>query len=98
MLIAGDAFITTKQESAYAAITQAPEMHGPPMYFTPDWENARKSVQSLAELAPQTVVNGHGRAMQGPEMRAALNELAKRFDEVAVPAQGRYVLKPARET
>jgi glyoxylase-like metal-dependent hydrolase (beta-lactamase superfamily II) len=89
MLIAGDAFITTRQESAYAAITQAPEMHGPPMYFTPDWENARTSVQSLAELAPRTVVTGHGRAMQGPEMRAALNELAKRFDEVAVPAHGR---------
>jgi hypothetical protein len=29
LLVAGDAFITTRQESAYAAITQAPEMHGP---------------------------------------------------------------------
>ncbi len=95
MLIAGDAFITTRQESAYAAITQASEMHGPPMYFTPDWEHARNSVQSLAELAPQTVVTGHGQAMQGPEMRTALNELATRFNEVAVPAGGRYVLKPA---
>ena len=95
MLVAGDAVITTRQESAYAAITQAPEMHGPPMYFTPDWEHARKSVQSLAELAPQAVVTGHGQAMQGPEMRAALNELAKRFDEVAVPSHGRYVLNPA---
>lgn len=35
VLIAGDAFITTRQESVYAASTQAPEMHGPPMYFTP---------------------------------------------------------------
>jgi glyoxylase-like metal-dependent hydrolase (beta-lactamase superfamily II) len=35
-LIAGDAFITTRQESAYAAIAQPAEMHGPPMYFTPD--------------------------------------------------------------
>jgi glyoxylase-like metal-dependent hydrolase (beta-lactamase superfamily II) len=93
MLIAGDAFITTRQESAYAAITQAPEMHGPPMYFTPDWERARKSVQTLAGLVPQTVVTGHGQAMQGPEMRVALNELAERFDEVAVPTRGRYVLK-----
>jgi glyoxylase-like metal-dependent hydrolase (beta-lactamase superfamily II) len=92
MLIAGDAFITTRQESAYAAITQAPEMHGPPMYFTPDWERARKSVQTLADLEPQTVVTGHGQAMQGPEMRAALNELAERFYEVAVPPRGRYVL------
>jgi hypothetical protein len=36
LLVAGDAFNTTHQESAYAAITQAPDMHGPPMYFTPD--------------------------------------------------------------
>jgi glyoxylase-like metal-dependent hydrolase (beta-lactamase superfamily II) len=92
MLIAGDAFVTTKQESVYSAVTQKPEMHGPPMYFTPDWSSARQSVQALAALAPETVVTGHGQAMQGPEMRAALNELARRFDEVAVPAHGRYVL------
>lgn len=92
MLIAGDAFVTTKQESVYSAVTQKPEMHGPPMYFTPDWNNARRSVQTLASLAPETVVTGHGQAMRGPEMRAALNELARRFDEVAVPAAGRYVL------
>jgi glyoxylase-like metal-dependent hydrolase (beta-lactamase superfamily II) len=89
MLIAGDAFITTKQESAYAAVTQAPEMHGPPMYFTPDWDSARKSVRALAALSPETVVTGHGQAMRGPQMRIALTELARRFDEVAIPAAHR---------
>jgi hypothetical protein len=88
MLVAGDAFITARQESAYASVTQAPEMHGPPMYLTPDWESARSSVQSLASLEPETVVTGHGQAMRGPKMRAALNELACRFDEVAVPPGG----------
>ncbi|HYW64771.1 MAG TPA: MBL fold metallo-hydrolase [Bradyrhizobium sp.] len=92
LLIAGDAFITTRQESVYAAVTQKPEMHGPPMYFTPDWSNARRSVETLASLAPETAVTGHGQAMRGPELRTALNELARRFDEVAVPANGRYVL------
>ena len=29
-LVAGDAVITTRQESAYAVATQEPEMHGPP--------------------------------------------------------------------
>ena len=85
MLIAGDAFITTKQESAYAAVAQTPEMHGPPAYFTPDWDRARDSVQRLAALSPETAVTGHGQAMRGPQMRAALSELARRFDEVAVP-------------
>lgn len=89
VLIAGDAFITTRQESVYAAITQTPGMHGPPMYFTPDWASAKTSVRELAALAPEIVVTGHGAAMQGPEMRVALDALAERFDEVAVPPHQR---------
>jgi glyoxylase-like metal-dependent hydrolase (beta-lactamase superfamily II) len=92
-LIVGDAFVTTKQESVYSAITQAPEMHGPPMYFTPDWASAKQSMQMLASLAPEIVITGHGQAMRGMAMRAALDELAQNFDEVAVPEHGRYVDK-----
>jgi len=90
-LIAGDAFITTRQESAYAAIAQPAEMHGPPMYFTPDWASAQESVQRLAGMAPETVITGHGKAMRGPEMRSALNRLATEFRDVAIPKHGRYV-------
>jgi glyoxylase-like metal-dependent hydrolase (beta-lactamase superfamily II) len=90
-LLAGDAFITTNQESATAVMTQKPEMHGPPTYFTPDWENARRSVEKLAALEPELVVTGHGRAMQGEEMRLALHVLARNFNEVALPEHGRYV-------
>jgi len=77
-IIAGDAFITTRQESAYAVAVQEPEMHGPPMYFTQDWQNARLSVERLAALEPEIAVTGHGRAMRGPSMRAALHALARR--------------------
>jgi glyoxylase-like metal-dependent hydrolase (beta-lactamase superfamily II) len=94
-LIAGDAFITTNQESAYAVAVQAPEMHGPPRYFTPDWVAAKRSVQDLAILNPQLVVTGHGRAMQGAEMLDALRILAADFDRIAVPENGRYVERPA---
>lgn len=94
-LIVGDAFITTRQESAYAALTQEPEMHGPPAYFTPDWTSARESVERLAALEPELVVTGHGRAMRGPAMLAALHTLARDFDQVAVPEHGRYVLDAA---
>ncbi len=94
-LIAADAFITTAQESAYAVAVQKPEMHGPPMYFTPDWASARTSVEVLAALAPDLVVTGHGPAMHGPNMQAALHTLAQDFDRIAVPAYGKYVLHPA---
>ena len=85
-LLSGDAVITTDQSSAYAVATQAEEVHGPPEYFTPDWTAAAASARRLAGLEPETLVSGHGRALSGPAMRAALRELADRFEEVAVPA------------
>ncbi|MGK9204248.1 MBL fold metallo-hydrolase [Sinorhizobium meliloti] len=96
-IIAGDAFITTRQESAYAVTVQQPEMHGPPMYYTTNWENARTSVELLAALEPERVITGHGPAMQGTEMRDALHALARNFDRVAVPVEGKYVDRPAGE-
>jgi len=84
-LIAGDAFITPRQESAFAVALQRPELHGPPMYYTPDWPSARASVELLASLEPELAVTGHGPAMRGRPMREALLTLARDFDRVAVP-------------
>ena len=95
-LIAGDAFVTTAQESIYAAATQRPELHGPPMYFTPDWQSAQASVEALAALEPEVAVTGHGRAMGGVELREALHTLARDFTAIAVPDKGKYVLNPAQ--
>lgn len=95
-LIAGDAFVTTAQESAYAVAVQSAELHGPPMYFTVDWDAAKASVSALDALAPETVVTGHGRAMEGAAMRSALHALAVDFDARAKPGRGLYVDRPAR--
>ena len=95
-LIAGDAFVTTKQESAYAALAQPPVVHGPPAYFTCDWQAAEQSVRRLADLNPEVAATGHGKPLSGPDMRRDLHELADRFREVAVPTEGRYVRTPAR--
>ena len=92
-LIAGDAFVTTGQESLYEAAMQTPEMHGPPRYFTPDWTSAEASVRVLAELEPELAVTGHGRAVKGPAMRLALHDLADQFREIAVPEHS----KPAMQ-
>jgi hypothetical protein len=66
-------------ESAHAVAVQKPEMHGPPIYFTTDFEAAKGSVQTLANLEPELAVTGHGRAMQGQGMRTALHLLAENF-------------------
>jgi glyoxylase-like metal-dependent hydrolase (beta-lactamase superfamily II) len=95
-LIVGDAFCTTKQESFLAVATQRPELHGPPAYFTTDWDAARESVGRLAALEPSFIAPGHGQPMAGAETTQALQELAARFDEVARPEHGRYVEHPRR--
>jgi len=90
-LVAGDAFLTVKQESALAVITQEKVIHGPPMYFTTNWERARESVLRLRDLRPEVAVTGHGVPMFGRELQSGLDLLAANFDEMAVPEQGRYV-------
>ena len=84
-LIVGDAFCTTRAESFVASMTQRPELHGPPAYFTTDWTAARASVRKLASLKPSVVAPGHGRPMAGEVMMTSLDELAERFDELAQP-------------
>ncbi len=96
LLVAGDAFVTTRAESVYAVAVQKPEVHGPPRYYTPDWGAAEGSVKVLAALEPETVVSGHGPALRGPELRADLHRLADDFQTLAVPDKGRYVGTPAR--
>ncbi len=95
VLIAGDAFVTTMQESAISVIIQKRVIWGPPKYFTPDWGAAARSVRELAALEPSVIVTGHGQAMYGDEARKALRKLARDFWQRGIPAQGRYVKEPA---
>jgi glyoxylase-like metal-dependent hydrolase (beta-lactamase superfamily II) len=94
-LIVGDAFVTTKQESALYALSYRKHLSGPPKYFTCNWASAKISVLKLAALDPEIVAPGHGHPMFGQEMRNALHTLSRRFDELAVPEHGRYVNEPA---
>jgi glyoxylase-like metal-dependent hydrolase (beta-lactamase superfamily II) len=94
-LISGDAFVATKSESVIAALTQRPELHGPPMYGTPDWDAARQSLRHLADYAPNAAITGHGPPARGERLRMELSQLAAHFDEWARPAHGRYRDRPA---
>jgi glyoxylase-like metal-dependent hydrolase (beta-lactamase superfamily II) len=94
-LIAGDAFVTTKNESVWSVMKQEPYVSGPPKYFTTDWRAAEASVAKLAALSPETAATGHGRPLKGHWMTEALQGLSSRFVDLAVPKQGRYVVEPA---
>ncbi|MBU5467570.1 MBL fold metallo-hydrolase [Virgibacillus sp. MSJ-26] len=90
LLIAGDAFITVKQDSFYKVLTQKTELNGPPRYLTTDWSAAKQSVEQLADLHPKMAVTGHGTAMKGDGFAEKLHQFVKEFDQVAVPDYGIY--------
>jgi glyoxylase-like metal-dependent hydrolase (beta-lactamase superfamily II) len=95
VMIVGDAFVTTKQESLIAVAQQRVELHGPPMYFTSDWDAARDSVQHLVSMNPSVIATGHGLPLHGGRMIEELRDLAENFDRAARPRRGRYVARPA---
>lgn len=91
VLIAGDAFVTVKQDSLYKVLVQKTEVHGPPVYLTTNWEMAKDSVKKLAALKPQYAITGHGSAIEGKALEEGLNDLAINFEEKAVPTHGKFV-------
>ncbi|HTM66586.1 MAG TPA: MBL fold metallo-hydrolase [Flavipsychrobacter sp.] len=95
VLIAGDAVVTTIQESVMSVMTQKKKLSGPPKYFTYDWDAAKHSLMAIADLHPEIIASGHGKPMSGAEMQAALHNLARHFDEMALPKHGRYLHDPA---
>lgn len=95
VLLAGDAFVTTCQESMLAVMTQKKILSGPPKYFTYNWTSAESSVKKLADLDIQVAATGHGKPMDGTELVRELSNLVKNFRDVAVPSHGRYVNDPA---
>jgi len=95
VLIAGDAFVTTKSESIISTMLQLKTVSGPPKYLTSDWTQARQSVKELMKLEPEVVATGHGKPMHGSEARRLLHKLSDKFYEIAVPASGRYVDEPS---
>lgn len=95
VLIAGDAFVTTKAESLLSVLLQTKRISGPPKYFTTDWAASKESVNTLANLQPKVAATGHGMPMRGAELRDALLELNQHFEEIAVPNNGRYVEEAA---
>ncbi|KQS35798.1 MBL fold metallo-hydrolase [Pedobacter sp. Leaf194] len=91
ILIAGDAFVTVRQDSFYKVLVQKREVHGPPRYLTTDWQAAWETVKKLRDLRPAVVIAGHGQSMKGASLRLGLKKLADDFDTIAIPEHGRFV-------
>jgi glyoxylase-like metal-dependent hydrolase (beta-lactamase superfamily II) len=92
-LIVGDTFVTTRQESLLAVLTQAQQVWRPPAYYTQDWEAARRSIETLARIRPDIAATGHGRPMYGKTLRQQLADLLENWED-EIPHYGRYVKSP----
>ncbi|SFL86927.1 Glyoxylase, beta-lactamase superfamily II [Gracilibacillus orientalis] len=92
-LLAGDAFVTVKQEDLYKVLTQQQDISGPPRYFTTDWKAAKHSVEKLEKMNPHIAITGHGLPITGEFLTNGLRKLAKEFDQMAIPDYGKFVDK-----
>ncbi|MGY3212373.1 MBL fold metallo-hydrolase [Mucilaginibacter sp. HD30] len=95
LLIAGDAFVTTRQESAMSTLTDKVVVSGPPKYFTCNWKLAEDSVNKLQALMPKIAATGHGIPINGKVLTDGLEQLTSNFNKIAKPRRGRYVPLPA---
>ncbi|MFC4737325.1 MBL fold metallo-hydrolase [Bacillus daqingensis] len=89
-LIAGDAVCTVKQDRLLDVVTQDQHVTVPPVYFTPDWEEAERSLKRLAELSVHHLGAGHGTALHGCTVSKAIRNLSDHFQEEC-PKKGRYL-------
>jgi glyoxylase-like metal-dependent hydrolase (beta-lactamase superfamily II) len=94
ILIAGDAFVTTRQESTLGALLKWPVVWRPPAYYTCDWVEARMSIERLALLHPNVAITGHGLPMSGTALQRGLVRLMRDWNRI-IRSQGRYVSRAA---
>lgn len=83
--------LCVKQDAMMDVLLQKQSINGPPNYLTTDWQAAKRSVEKLAALQPETAVSGHGAPMKGKELRQNLQKLMIHFDALAKPDYGRFV-------
>lgn len=93
VLLGADAFATCHHDSLPALLLGRPHISRAGTPFNYDWEASRRSVQTLAELAPNAIGCGHGPVITGPAAASGLRTLAAAYP---VPTHGRYAHEPAR--
>jgi glyoxylase-like metal-dependent hydrolase (beta-lactamase superfamily II) len=92
-LIGADAFATTHHDSVPSVLLGIPKISRAGTPFNYDWQEAKRSVELLADLEPAAIGCGHGPVIKGPEAAAGLRHLA---DNYPIPEHGRYINEPAR--
>jgi glyoxylase-like metal-dependent hydrolase (beta-lactamase superfamily II) len=79
VLIGGDAVLTVDTQSLTGLCRGRQRVSGPPRVSTWDWEGAKRSIATLAELEPAVLACGHGLPMTGVETAGALRAFADRL-------------------
>jgi glyoxylase-like metal-dependent hydrolase (beta-lactamase superfamily II) len=91
-LVGGDVVSTADLDSWYGLVSQQQRISRPPSPITYDWEKARNSARTVANLRLRVLACGHGEPMKGESVAAELETFAREFTP---PQKGRYVSSPA---
>jgi len=97
-MVAGDVVATADLDSWYGMVSQNKRVSRPLSPFTYDWEQARASIQNVADLKPFVLACGHGEPMTGPGVAPELEKFAPaspplRLHGRDILATNRYVEK-----
>ena len=84
VLLVGDAFSTTKQESLLSVMAHDEQISWPPKYLTTDWDAAESSVRQIRALKPSLAIPSHGEPMEGEELTKHLESLISQYFILAV--------------
>jgi glyoxylase-like metal-dependent hydrolase (beta-lactamase superfamily II) len=98
VLIAGDAFVTTRQQALFPSLSASLFIQGPPWYYTPDFSSAHESIQKLRRLMPSKALTGHGPVVEDEALLRALSRVDEYWDDPQAgitPPNGRYRQHPA---
>lgn len=81
-LIAGDAFVTVRDESFATLLNQYPEINTSPSFCELDKKTSLESVKKLFALKPTLAITGHGTAMEGEALLHGLQNLIAGSEKV----------------
>jgi glyoxylase-like metal-dependent hydrolase (beta-lactamase superfamily II) len=82
-LVAGDAFVTVRDDSFQALLNQYPEVCSTPVFHEGDRKIAMESVKKILMLQPSLAITGHGIAMEGEALLNGLKLLEQSEDLAA---------------
>ncbi|WMJ74961.1 MBL fold metallo-hydrolase [Cytophagaceae bacterium ABcell3] len=88
VLLSGDAFISTYQNTFFSILTHKYRVYSPPAYYPVNYKLALESLKKLAALEPAVAGTGHGIPVYGKELKDGLQNLINLLERKQLKREG----------